>query len=128
MVRKSYPFANEDTTSSETSSDECGTLPDIDARVMGKEVLIEIHCEKENGVELKILDQLENLHLCVTGSSVLPFGNSALGITIIAQVYINILYASRNYAIIVSKFHLLISKAIWLHNCALLLLLLSLCI
>ncbi|WVZ21792.1 hypothetical protein V8G54_000336 [Vigna mungo] len=61
-------------------------LPEMEARVLGKEVLIEIHCEKEYGVELKILDHLENLHLCVTGSSVLPFGNSALCITITAQM------------------------------------------
>lgn len=78
------------TTSTETSSDnDCGsTLPEIEARALGKEVLIEIHCEKEKGIELKLLTHLENLQLCVTGSSVLPFGNSALSITIIAQVYI----------------------------------------
>lgn len=78
------------TTSTETSSDnDCGsTLPEIEARALGKEVLIEIHCEKEKGIELKLLTHLENLQLCVTGSSVLPFGNSALSITIIAQVHI----------------------------------------
>lgn len=84
---------NEDsttTTSTETSSDnDCGsTLPEIEARALGKEVLIEIHCEKEKSIELKLLTHLENLQLCVTGSSVLPFGNSALSITVIAQVYI----------------------------------------
>ncbi|KAJ1396743.1 Helix-loop-helix DNA-binding domain superfamily, partial [Sesbania bispinosa] len=84
--------ANEDTTSSETNSDEdccrrpSGLLPDVEARVLENEVLIEIHCEKENGIQLKILELLENLHLYVTGSSVLQFGNSTLGITIIAQV------------------------------------------
>ncbi|XP_027343461.1 transcription factor bHLH18-like [Abrus precatorius] len=81
---------NEDNTSSETNSEDCcrtsEMLPDIEARMMENEVLIEIHCEKEDGVELKILEQLENLHLSVTGSSVLPFGNSTLGITIIAQM------------------------------------------
>ncbi|KHN31892.1 putative inactive patatin-like protein 9 [Glycine soja] len=75
--------------SSETNSEDCcrasEMLPDVEARVMENEVLIEIHCEKEDGVELKILDHLENLQLCVTASSVLPFGNSTLGITIIAQ-------------------------------------------
>ena len=92
FLKKTDLCANEDTTSSETSSEDCcrpsELLPDVEARVLEKEVLIEIHCEKENGIELKILDQLENLHLSVTGSSVLPFGNSTLGITIIAQVCI----------------------------------------
>ncbi|MED6171514.1 hypothetical protein PIB30_041267 [Stylosanthes scabra] len=64
-------------------------LPDVEARVLEKEkeVLIEIHCEKENGIEVKILEELENVHhLSVTGSSILPFGNSTLGITIIAKM------------------------------------------
>lgn len=74
-------------SSERDSKDWCRMLPDIEARVMENEVLIEIHCEKEEGVELKLLDHLENLHLCVTATSVLPFGNSTLGITIIAQVY-----------------------------------------
>ncbi|BAT91466.1 hypothetical protein LR48_Vigan05g224900 [Vigna angularis] len=73
-------------SSERDSKDWCRMLPDIEARVMENEVLIEIHCEKEEGVELKLLDHLENLHLCVTATSVLPFGNSTLGITIIAQM------------------------------------------
>ncbi|KAL1298036.1 transcription factor bHLH25 [Arachis hypogaea] len=70
------------------SKEEKQVLPDVEARMLEKEkeVLIEIHCEKENGIEVKILEQLENLHLSVTGSSVLPFGNSTLGITIIAKM------------------------------------------
>ncbi|XP_012570599.1 transcription factor bHLH25-like isoform X2 [Cicer arietinum] len=67
--------------------DWCELLPDVKVRVLENEVLIEIHCEKQNGIEIKILDLLENnLHLLVTASSVLPFGNSTLGITIIAQM------------------------------------------
>ncbi|XP_016172246.1 transcription factor bHLH18 [Arachis ipaensis] len=91
---------NEDSTSEEEeeeeeeevedwrSKEEKQVLPDVEARMLEKEkeVLIEIHCEKENGIEVKILEQLENLHLSVTGSSVLPFGNSTLGITIIAKM------------------------------------------
>ncbi|KHN22417.1 Transcription factor bHLH25 [Glycine soja] len=76
---------------SEANSEDCcranKMLPDVEARVTENEVLIEIHCEKEDGLELiKILDHLENLHLCVTASSVLPFRNSTLSITIIAQM------------------------------------------
>lgn len=81
---------NEDTNSCETNcDDDCNNiLPEIEARVMGKEVLIEIHCKKQNGIELKLLNHLENLQLFVTGSSVLPFGKSAISITIIGQVNI----------------------------------------
>ncbi|KAJ1396746.1 Myc-type, basic helix-loop-helix [Sesbania bispinosa] len=74
----------------ETKSEDCcrpsELLPDVKARVLKNEVIIWIHCKKENGIELKILDLLENLQLCVTGSSVLPFGNSTLNITILAQM------------------------------------------
>lgn len=84
LVNKTDSNGNEDTTN--PTETNCSILPEMEARVLGKEVLIEIHCEKEYGVELKILDHLENIHLCVTGSSVLPFGNSALCITITAQV------------------------------------------
>ncbi|CAI8582901.1 unnamed protein product [Vicia faba] len=61
-------------------------FPEIEARVMGKEVLIEIHCEKQIGIDLKVLKHIENLQLFVIGSSVLPFGKSDLSITIIAQM------------------------------------------
>ncbi|TKY48033.1 Transcription factor bHLH25 [Spatholobus suberectus] len=81
ILKKTDLCGNEDTTSNPA---KCSLM--LKQESVENKVLIEIHCEKEDGVGLKILDQLENLHLCVTGSSVLPFGNSTLGITIIAQM------------------------------------------
>lgn len=111
VIKKPDLRGNEDTTNSgdiiTTSSDhdDCSTiLPEIAARALGKEVLIEIHCEKENGTELKILDHLENLHLSVNGSSVLPFGNSALSVTVIAQVNTHITYMHQHNFFLVLKF------------------------
>ena len=75
-----------ETTSSDDHECSMAMLPEIGARNLGKEVLIEIHCERENGIELKILDHLENLHLSITGTSVSPFGNSSLSVTVTAQV------------------------------------------
>ncbi|KAK7261979.1 hypothetical protein RIF29_28306 [Crotalaria pallida] len=60
-------------------------LPDVEARVLGREVLIKIHCERQKGILVKILSQLEHLHLSISSSNVLPFGNT-LDITIIAQM------------------------------------------
>jgi hypothetical protein len=81
------------TTSSEMNLDNYlrpnELLPDIKVKVSENNILIYINCEKENGIQLKILDMLQNLHLFVTSTSVLPFGNSTLGITIIAQVCIS---------------------------------------
>ena len=89
IIHKSDLCPNEHTTSNDTNSDQdcCkSSFPDVKARVLENEVLIEIHCEKENGIEIKILNLLDNLHLIVTASSVFPFGNSTLGFTIVAQV------------------------------------------
>ncbi|KAJ1426647.1 Myc-type, basic helix-loop-helix [Sesbania bispinosa] len=51
-----------------------------------KQLLIRVHCEKRNGILLKILTLLQNIHLSIASSSVLPFGKNTLSITIIAQV------------------------------------------
>ncbi|KAJ1439610.1 Myc-type, basic helix-loop-helix [Sesbania bispinosa] len=61
-------------------------LPEVTTRVSEKNVLIAIHCEKQNVVVHKILNLLANLHLSITSSSVLQFGASTLIITIIAQM------------------------------------------
>lgn len=63
-------------------------LPKIEVRVSERQMFMGIYCEKQKGIEFKILSLLENFHLSVTSSSVLPFGTSTLGITIIAQVII----------------------------------------
>lgn len=80
------------TTFCETNSSGChrpdGTLSDVKASVFGKDILIKIHCGKQKGILLKILSQLQSLHLSIVSSNVLPFGNT-LDITIIAQVHNN---------------------------------------
>ncbi|KEH22497.1 putative transcription factor bHLH family [Medicago truncatula] len=74
------------------NSDEysCGTsdntLPEVKAKVLQNDVLVIVHCEKQNGILLKILTCLENLHLSVVNSSVLNFGKSILDITIVAKM------------------------------------------
>ncbi|KAK7367662.1 hypothetical protein VNO80_09679 [Phaseolus coccineus] len=68
--------------------DGCGreSLPRVEARVSEKDVLIRIHCQKQKGLLLKILVEIQNLHLFVVNSSVLSFGDSILDITIVAQM------------------------------------------
>ncbi|CAI0430712.1 unnamed protein product [Linum tenue] len=62
------------------------TLPEIEARASERDVMIRIHCEKQPGVLAKVLSEVESLRLSIVNSSVLPFGNSTLDITIVAQV------------------------------------------
>ncbi|XP_061347958.1 transcription factor bHLH18-like [Gastrolobium bilobum] len=88
-ITRSYLYIEDDTAFSETNTDECygpnEALPEVEARVIGKEVLIKIQCGKQKGILLKILSQLEGLHLSICSSNVLPFGDT-LDITIIAQM------------------------------------------
>ncbi|XP_058728868.1 transcription factor bHLH25-like [Vicia villosa] len=80
----------EEVRSNNVDSDNCGTsidiLPDVKARVLQKQVLITIHCEKQKSAMLKILTHLQNLHLLVIYNSVLQFGISNFDITIVAQM------------------------------------------
>ncbi|KAI9107394.1 hypothetical protein K1719_021431 [Acacia pycnantha] len=55
------------------------------ARVIRREVLIRIHCENQKGIILNLLAQLNSLHFSIVTHSALPFGNSILDITIIAE-------------------------------------------
>ncbi|KAI5423203.1 hypothetical protein KIW84_046264 [Lathyrus oleraceus] len=61
-------------------------LPKVKARVINKEVMIGIHCEKQKNIMVKIMGLLQSLHLSLASSSILPFGTSTLKVTIIAQM------------------------------------------
>ncbi|KAJ4829943.1 hypothetical protein Tsubulata_047816 [Turnera subulata] len=88
LVKKSQIFTTDDEKSSCDDSkgpvDE--PLPEIEARFCDKQVLIRIHCEKRSGVVEKIVAEIEKLHLTLINNSVLTFGNSALDVTVIAQM------------------------------------------
>ncbi|XWS29641.1 hypothetical protein CRYUN_Cryun24cG0046900 [Craigia yunnanensis] len=88
FVKKSQVSADDESSSCEENFDgpsSDAALPEIEARVSDDDVLIRIHCEKQKGLVAKILSEIENLHLSVVNSNVLPFGNSTLDMTIIAQ-------------------------------------------
>ncbi|OVA07341.1 Myc-type [Macleaya cordata] len=90
FVRKTQLQADDnDSSSSDENSSVTGCsdepLPEIEARVSDKNVLIRIHCEKRKGVLVNTLAEIEKLHLTILNSSVIPFAESALDITITAQ-------------------------------------------
>ncbi|KAE9587997.1 hypothetical protein Lal_00002730 [Lupinus albus] len=91
FINKTNLYSDEGSVSSaKTSSDDCNeqnvAFPEVEARVLEKEVLIRIHCKNQNGSVLKILTHLRTLDLSTISNSALPFGNSFLDITIIAQM------------------------------------------
>ncbi|KAK7330903.1 hypothetical protein VNO77_25109 [Canavalia gladiata] len=61
-------------------------LPEVEAKVSKKNVLIRIHCEKEKAMLENIFREIEKLHLSITNSRAFSFGSSVLVITIIAQM------------------------------------------
>lgn len=85
LTKKSILFVGDDINS---PSDEISeqALAEMEARVLGKEVLIRMLSDKQSGCEAKILGELQKLHLTVKSSSILPFGETTQCITIIAQV------------------------------------------
>ncbi|CAL0331210.1 unnamed protein product [Lupinus luteus] len=81
---------NYDSSSCEEGSIEnsCGSEPllQVKAKMSGQEVLLRIHCQKQKDLLVKILAQIQSLDLFVVNSSVLPFGDCSLHITLIAQM------------------------------------------
>ncbi|KAE9449539.1 hypothetical protein C3L33_18557, partial [Rhododendron williamsianum] len=73
LVKKSQlSFGDESCTSDEkfTGGSNIKPLPEIEARVCNKDVLLRIHCEKHKGVLAKLLLELEKLDLVVVNTSV----------------------------------------------------------
>jgi len=62
------------------------SLFEMESRVSGKEMLLRIHCQKQKGLLVKLLAEIQRNNLSVINSSILPFGDSILDITVVAQV------------------------------------------
>ncbi|XP_057457233.1 transcription factor bHLH18-like [Lotus japonicus] len=74
------------TSSNSGTANNNVSQPEVEARVSENKVLIRIHCDKQEGVLMNILKEIDNLHLSVINSSALLFGTSKLDITIIAEM------------------------------------------
>ncbi|XP_026429933.1 transcription factor bHLH18-like [Papaver somniferum] len=91
FLKKTQIYADDSELSSSNGNSIDGSthdepLTEIEARVCHKNVLIRIHCEKRKGVFVKILSQIEKLHLSIMNSNVIPFDDSFLAITVTAQM------------------------------------------
>jgi hypothetical protein len=90
LVKKSQLSADDDDGSScdenFVGTEAAGTLPEIEARVSDRTVLIRIHCENRKGVLIAALSEVERLGLTIMNTNVLPFTTSTLDITVMAMV------------------------------------------
>ena len=83
------PGGNDDAFSSKeikTLSSSSANDPQIVVRISGCSTLVRIHCQRNPSLVLIALTEMERLHLAVISSTVLPFSNTDLLITITAQV------------------------------------------
>lgn len=69
------------------------SLPDISVRVSDNSILIRIHCLNQNGYIVRILREIEKLHLRVINSRIIPFGKYSLDATVVTQV-VNVFFFS----------------------------------
>lgn len=89
-VRKSKMVGYEFSWSSDACYDDhkaTNKCSKVEARVAGKDVLIRVTCEMQRNVLQNVMAKLEAHNLSLVSTNVLPFGNSALTITTIAQVF-----------------------------------------
>ncbi|KAK7406397.1 hypothetical protein VNO78_08021 [Psophocarpus tetragonolobus] len=83
QVKRSIIFAKDKNFHSHCDQ---SPFPEIEVRVSGKDVLIRTQSEKDSGRAAMILSELEKLHFVVQSSSLIPFGNNNIDVTIIAQM------------------------------------------
>lgn len=62
------------------------SLPEIEAKMSERTVIIKIHCQNHKGALVKVLAEIEALGLSITSTNVMPFAGSSLDITAVAQV------------------------------------------
>ncbi|EHA8586544.1 hypothetical protein COCNU_scaffold000517G000010 [Cocos nucifera] len=84
FVKKSKLSADADGSSSNGCSAE-KPLPEIEAMLSKKAVLIRIHCDNHRGVLARLVSEIEKAHLTVTNASVMPFPSSSIHITLTAK-------------------------------------------
>ncbi|KAK4843465.1 hypothetical protein QYF36_008358 [Acer negundo] len=100
IVKKSHMAIcsdGDETSSTDENFDSKLYLPHIEARVSERDVLIRIHCENHKGCIINILKEIEKLPLTVVNSNVLPFGNSTLDVTVVAQMEVGLTITMKDF-------------------------------
>ncbi|KAL1824192.1 hypothetical protein ACET3Z_010970 [Daucus carota] len=62
------------------------SIPEIEVRLSETDVFLRIQCQKIPGLAVKMLSDIEKLHMTIVSSSVMPFATNSLLITVIAQM------------------------------------------
>ncbi|KAI5082047.1 hypothetical protein GOP47_0001790 [Adiantum capillus-veneris] len=71
---------------SKNNTDESIQPADIEARAFGNNVLIHVHCNKIKNILVRCLELLDKMPLLIINANVLSFSDTALDLTVIAQI------------------------------------------
>ncbi|KAM3294982.1 hypothetical protein ACQJBY_037691 [Aegilops geniculata] len=95
LVKKSRTTVPEDDCPSPSAGAVAGSttatttrsaLPEIEARISESDVMVRVHCEDAKGVLVRLLAEVEGLHLSITHANAIPFPACTLIITVTAKV------------------------------------------
>ncbi|KMT06968.1 hypothetical protein BVRB_6g153020 [Beta vulgaris subsp. vulgaris] len=77
----------DDTATSDLSDSKLkNSLPEIEVKVFGKTILLNVYCENKRGILTTLLEEVEKHDMNVVNCSMIPFESFALDITIVAQM------------------------------------------
>ena len=88
LIKKSKLSADDDRSFSNEFSNGCSSeepLPEIEVMLSEKTVLVRIQCENQRGVLVRLLSEIEKVHLAVTNASIIPFLTTTINITVAAK-------------------------------------------
>nr|XP_043618299.1 transcription factor bHLH18-like [Erigeron canadensis] len=79
-------YSSDETNSSAEITDSTNASPEIEVRMSGNSILVRIQCQKNFSILVKALDFMHKLGLSIITSNAMPFANTTLLITIMAQI------------------------------------------
>ncbi|GJN08560.1 hypothetical protein PR202_ga26497 [Eleusine coracana subsp. coracana] len=77
---------------SASSAATSGHIPTVEARIHGDTILLKICCRERRGVLVMVFSELENQGLSIINTSVFPFTDSCLNITITVKARLLVLH------------------------------------
>ncbi|KAK9054169.1 hypothetical protein SSX86_025246 [Deinandra increscens subsp. villosa] len=84
-MKRSNNSSPEETESGE-STDPCELSPEIEVRISGSSVLVRIQCKNKISSLVNTVNLMQKLGLSVISSNTMPFANTTILITVIAQI------------------------------------------
>lgn len=85
LVKKPCRMPDDDDVVASGSNGSLQQLPEIEARLSDKSVLLRLHCDNARGLLVKVLSEVEKMSLSITHTNVMPFPASTAIITITAK-------------------------------------------